>query len=200
MPAPSAPWVATPNKTDHSKSGYSTKVIYYYQYIDDVSVPNSNEVFDKIQTSGGQYKGSNTLPDNYFDTKADGRGFRITMYFSTPLDGSNLQLRTQVYNISNSVLYTIADNSVFTMGSGGGSTLIKYESYLSFYTVTGGPNYYISATGAMVFANDASNGTVTMVPFNNYVEVPSYTHQYRLELLNTGGTIYPRSLMVEEIS
>ena len=202
MPA-SATWVSTPNKTDNLKSGYTTKVLFNYQYTSGTTVGTNQEIFDKIINSfGKQFRGSNTLPADYFDKFSDGRGFRIVMYFERPFDGNDLDIQTGIYDLTNATGYTIANQqNTYTMVTDTGNSMVRYESYLSFFTdLAGSPDYYISATGAILFNCKPGPTTAFMIPHNNYVQLTGGpTCDYRLQLANKGADIYVHSLMLEEV-
>lgn len=195
-----APWIATPNKTDHLTSGFTSKVIYNYQYAGGVTVSSGDQVFYVIKNSlGKNYKGTNILPENYF-AGDDGRTFRISMYFFKAYDGTDIDLRQRLVDRSNNVIYEYPF-STYTIGTDSGATLVKYEVYLSYFYETNNPIYATAAMGSMFFHNKPDGNNVIMLQLTADQDLTNGTSPvYEIEIKNAGGEITPVSLMIEEIS
>ena len=97
-PAP-GPWINTPNKTDHSTKGYTSKILLNYQaYIAaGIYIENDRDIIQDLINSGINIKGTNILPANYFNN-SDGRTFRISMYYLKNFDGNDVNLEQQLYD------------------------------------------------------------------------------------------------------
>jgi hypothetical protein len=199
--SPNTLWKATPNKTDHLTSGFTSKVIYNFQFTTGVEVPDNDDVFGHIQGFGKNTKGNFHLPDSYF-AGDNGQGFRITMYFLKLVDGNSMSLNQSLWDrlenseiVIASPIYTTAINEDI----GGGDTLAKYECYLTKFTVPAGATY-IQATGNIIYSSKGNGTVVAMTPFNNYVAIDP-NGEYDLYIKNgCADRIKVVSLMVEEIS
>jgi hypothetical protein len=203
MPAaPSIRWVYTPNKTDHLTRGFTSKVIYNYQYQAGVLVADSSEVFTEINTFSKNTKGSYTLPSKYF-AGDDGQCFRITMYFEKAVDGDDMNIQQGVYDVNNSIVLNIASPTFNTpTDSAGGTTLAKYECYITKLYTPGDTTYHLQATGNITYASKADGSALFMTPFNNYIALTNGTTPvYQFYILNKcSADINVLSLMIEEIS
>lgn len=197
----SAPWIATPNKTDHLTQGFTSKILYNYQYTGGVGVENGNEVFEVIKNSFGKnFKGTNGLPANYF-AGDDGRTLKISMYFFKTYDGTDINLRQQLYDTVNYITYHYDFDYSYTVATDTGSTLVKYEVYLTYFYETTNPAYATSAIGSMFFHNKPDGNNMVMLQLNTSNDLSNGTSPaYEVKIYNNGGTIYPVSLMIEEIS
>lgn len=203
MPAaPSTGWVYTPNKTDHLTRGFTSKVIYNYQYQAGVLVADSSEVFTEINTFSKNTKGSYTLPSNYF-AGDDGQCFRITMYFEKAVDGADMNIEQCVYDVNNTTLLTIASPTITTPTDvTGGTTLSKYECYITKLYTPGDTTYHLQAIGNITYASKADGVGLCMTPFNNFIALTNGTTPvYQFYILNSClADINVLSLMIEEIS
>lgn len=197
-----APWIATPNKVDHLTKGFTSKIIFNYQYTGGVSVDSTKEVFTEIKTIfTNNYKGTNVLPANYF-AGDDGRTFKISMYFVKPLDGNDINLIQQLYDVDNSTNYDFNFDYLGPVGSGSGNTFVKYEVYLSYFKETGGPSYITEAVGSMIYGEKGNGGQVRIISLNTSNTLSSGTSPvYEIRIFNNGASaIYPVNLVIEEIS
>lgn len=203
MPAaPSTGWVYTPNKTDHLTRGFTSKVIYNYQYQAGVLVADSSDVFTEINTFSKNTKGSYTLPSKYF-AGDDGQCFRITMYFEKAVDGADMNIEQCVYDVDNTTLLTIASPTITTPTDvTGGTTLSKYECYITKLYTPGDTTYHLQATGNITYASKADGVGLCMTPFNNFIALTNgITPVYQFYILNSClADINVLSLMIEEIS
>jgi hypothetical protein len=203
MPAaPSTRWVYTPNKTDHLTRGFTSKVIYNYQYQAGVLVADSSEVFTEINTFSKNTKGSYTLPSKYF-AGDDGQCFRITMYFEKAVDGYDMNIEQGVKDVDNSITLGIASPTFNTpTDSAGGTTLAKYECYITKLYTPGDTTYHLQATGNITYASKADGSALFMTPFNNYIALTNgITPVYQFSISNKcSADINVLSLMIEEIS
>jgi len=197
--SPNTHWKATPNKTDHLTSGFTSKVIYNFQFTTGVEVPDHADVFGSIQGYDINTKGDFHLPNSYF-AGDNGQGFRITMYFLKLVDGNNMSLNQSLWNrsgLSEVVIASPIDSP--GINSNGGETLAKYECYLTKFTVPADATY-IQATGNIIYSVKGDGSGIAMTPFNNYVAI-DVNGGYDLYIKNgCADTIRVVSLMVEEIS
>jgi hypothetical protein len=199
LTSPNTSWKATPNKIDHLTKGFTSKVIYNFQFTAGVEVPNNEDVFNAIQGFGMNTKGNFHLPDSYF-AGDDGQGFRITMYFLKLVDANNMSLNQSLWDRSGSSEILIASPIYTTaIASGGGATLAKYECYLTKFTVPEDATY-IQATGNIIYSEKGDGSVVAMTQFNNYAAIVP-NRGYDLYIINgCADTIRVVSLVVEEIS
>lgn len=198
----SAQWLATPNKVDHLTRGFTSKVIFNYEYTGGVSVANGDEVFNIITNSFGKnYKGTNALPANYF-AGDDGRTFKISMYFLHPLDENDIDVVTRLYDVTNNTNYDFNFDYVGPTAMDTGNAFVKYEVYLSYFKETGGPTYVAEAVGSMIYGEKANGGQVRIVSLNVANTLNNGTSPvYRIQIRNNGvSTITPLNLVIEEIS
>lgn len=196
-------WLATPDKVNHNTKGYTSKVIFNYQSLEGIIIPATEEIFPNIITTDLNYKGSNILPVDYF-SDADGRTFRITMYFLQELVGDKLSINLKMTDINavNQVNVAIPEFIPNTANTGT-ITLAKYECELSaFKTSTGTAMQGIG--NIMYFNSGADDGT-------NVVFLPIYRpgalftgpaiSGYSIDLINPNGEpIKVLSVIIEEIS
>lgn len=204
MSLPNVQWKSTPNKTDHLTKGYTSKVIYSYNY-NTTNVLDDEPIISTINTIGKNFKGINTLPINYF-IGDDGKGFKITMYFNKSLDGQNVSIQTRLIDIDNNISFIIA-NPIFETITVNvvEQTLCRYELYINSYR--SGVDYYIEGNGSIIYSNSGTGGgnggtNLIMQPLNGGDTLTSGTAvKYNLELFNKcKDTIEIISLMIEEIS
>jgi hypothetical protein len=199
---PNTPWKATPNKTDHLTKGFTSKVIYHYHYTTGVAVANAADVFTELNTFTNNIKGSYTLPAKYF-AGDDGQGFRITMYFEKELDGNDMDIRQCIYDVTNTTLLTIASSTFTTPAdNAGGTTLAKYECFITKVYTPGNATYYLQATGNITHSSKADGSTPYITPFNDYIGLTNGTNPvYQFFILNRcSANINVLNLMIEEIS
>jgi len=205
MSLPTVQWKSTPNKTDHLTKGYTSKVLYTYNY-NTTDVLYNDPIISTINTAGKNFKGINTLPRYYFEGD-DGKGFKITMYFNKLLDGQNVSIQARLIDIDNNISYAIA-NPIFetTTVSVAEQTLCRYELYINSYR--SGNNYYIEGNGSIIYSNISNGGgssgtNLVMEPLGGGdIFTSSGTGvDYNLELFNKcADTIQIISLIIEEIS
>jgi len=200
MPGPPKKWVATPDKTNHTTKGYTSKVIFNYQSIDGVPIGNHNEILSGLRVEDTNYKGDNTLPPYYF-SYADGRMFRITMYFLKDLDGNSVIVEQIMYDNDNDQRFIIATPTITPPTVNAGDiTLVKYECDVSVYLANIG--LYAQGIGNLTYANSTDGSNVIMdsiIAPGAYLSGVDYT--YLIQLTNEcGGDILVLSLIIEEIS
>lgn len=198
MPAGST-WVYTPNKVDHLIKGFTSKAIYEFHSPEGVEVADSNDVFTALNSSGNNIKGSYHLPANYFYKIDDGRGFKITMYFSKLLDGNDMAFNQSL--IDGATELVIASETYTTPTDNlGGSTLAKYQCHLTKFYNTGNSVDYVQATGDIVYSRRGDGTAVCMTPFNGVVDI-NPTHALDFYILNRcTASIFVKYLLIEEIS
>jgi hypothetical protein len=199
--APKSKWVYTPNKTDHLTRGFTSKVIYNYQYQAGKTVADSTDIFTGLTTLDKNTKGSYTLPSEYF-AGDDGQGFRITMYFEKKVDGADMNIHQCIYDVDNTTLIIIAAPTFTTpTDNTGGTTLAKYECYIT-KLYQPGDAYYLQATGNITYSSKAGGSSPYITPFNWYTPLPNGTNPaYQFYILNKcSADINVISLMIEEIS
>ena len=201
MPA-SATWVHTPNKKDHLTAGFTTKVLYNYQPIEPRKVDDTKEVFETIRSNLVNYKGTNYLPPNYFLNAEDGRTFRITMYFLKPYDGYDIDIVQQLYDVTNGTTYDFTFDFPGNVTNDSGSSLAKYECYLSYFVDPIGPASIVQAIGSINYASKINGTEVKILQlFMNNTLTYGPAPDYEIRIFNNGQSfIYPVSLVIEEIS
>jgi hypothetical protein len=208
MPAPNqGPWINTPNKTDHSTKGYTSKILLNYQVAISagISILDDNDIIQDLIDNGKNIKGTNILPANYFNN-ADGRTFRISMYYLKNFDGNDVNLEQQLYDPTNDVVYSFPLVAVGPCDSvGGEQSLVKYECYFSVFYVPGYPAYIAQANGSIIYSTPFGGGAsynAKMLQMSAYNDLgSSVNNEFKIRIKNlNGGTIYPTSLMIEEIS
>ena len=195
-------WLATPDKVNHQTRGYTSKVIFNYQSLEGKEIGSGNDILPNIITTDLNYKGSNILPVNYF-SDADGRTFKITMYFLQDLDGSKVDIGLYMTDIDEDNQLKIAEQQFsFSLADIGVETLVKYECEFSTFKSTSG--LVAQGVGNITFSNADNDGT-------NVVFLPIYRPGalftgaaiggYSIDLVNLGGnTITVLSVIIEEIS
>ena len=205
-PAP-GPWINTPNKTDHSTKGYTSKILLNYQaYIAaGIYIENDRDIIQDLINSGINIKGTNILPANYFNN-SDGRTFRISMYYLKNFDGNDVNLEQQLYDSTNDVVYSfplVAGGPCDSIG--GVQSLIKYECYFSVFYDPLYPGYGAQANGSIIYSTPLGGGAsynAKMLQMSAYNDlIWGINNEFKIRIRNAnGGTIYPTSLMIEEIS
>jgi len=196
-------WLATPDKVNHNTKGYTSKVIFNYQSIEGIVIPDSEYILPNIINTDFNYKGSNILPADYF-SNADGRTLRITMYFLKELVGDKLSITLKVTDIHNNEELTVAVPEFNpTTTNTESPTLAKYECELSaFKTSTG---IAMQGIGNMMYFNSGTDDG------SNVVFLPIYgpgalftglaTEGFIINVINPNDeSITVLSLIIEEIS
>jgi hypothetical protein len=204
MPAIKGLWTNTPNKTDHSTKGYTSKILLNYQVTGtSISVSDGADIVGTLLTNAENIKGTNVLPPNYFNN-ADGRTFRISLYYLKAFDGNSVNLSLRLYDPTNDVVYDFGLISSGTQASGSGEGLVKYECYFSCFENPDG-NYIAQANGSVLYQqSDSSTSASQMLFMSAYNDISAsfginIPFEIRIRQSN-GATIYPISLMIEEIS
>jgi hypothetical protein len=84
----------------------------------------------------------------------------------------------------------------------GGTTLAKYECFITKLYNPGDTTYYLQATGNITHSSKADGSTPYITPFNNYIALTNGTNPvYQFYILNKCSTnINVLNLMIEEIS
>ena len=202
MPSnPSGIWINTPNKIDHNTKGYTSKVIFNSQYTGTTfEVEAGSNIIANIVGAGNNFKGSPELRVPYFKN-ADGRCFRISLYYLKPYDGNAVDLSQQLYDIDNGITYDFNLESSGGINADTGNALVKYECYLSVFWDNANSQYVAQANGTVIYAQKPLSN-LAMLQMSAYnILTNGYNTNYRIEIKNNNGaTIYPISLMIEEIS
>jgi hypothetical protein len=199
--APQLVWSATPDKTNHKTKGYTSKVIFNFQCTTPIAVSDSTDILDTIISSTFNYKGSNILNSNYF-LNCDGRAFRITMYFLKNLDGDNMNISQELYDINETTNYIITEPTPTITSAIGGDTLAKYECDITTFLDASTGSYFIQGLGNIVYANSLDGTNVVMTPFRgNGVYIGLVSNRNSIRILNKcGDDIQILSLIIEEVS
>lgn len=202
MPVSNSIWRNTPNKIDHNTNGYTSKVLFNFQAGNQgLEVTPGSNIIGTIISSEVNFKGTNKLPAGYF-YNADGRTFKISMYYLVPLDGGAVDLVQELYDVDNNTTYTFTTNGALYTNPETGNSLVKYECYLTVYYNTNDSNYYAAANG-MLFTTLKPIPTplyMTQISSENILSNGyNPTYEIRIKSLN-GSTIYVTSLVIEEIS
>lgn len=199
----STTWLSTPNKVNHNTKGYTSKVIFNYQSLQGISIDSAEEIFPNIITTDFNYKGSNILPADYF-SDADGRTFRITMYFLKELIGDKLSITLKITDIHDNEQLTVAvPEFIATTANTGTFTLAKYECELSaFKTSTG---IAMQGVGNIMYFNSDDNTGTPVVFLPIYRPGALFTgaaiSRYSIDLINASDSIITvLSVIIEEIS
>lgn len=195
-------WLSTPDKVNHNTKGYTSKVIFNYQSLDGIEIASGAQILFNIITTDLNYKGSNILPVNYF-SDADGRTFRITMYFLQELNGDRIRIDCQMMNIDQEDNRNIAiPDFGFYSSNTGAITLIKYECEVSAFNAASG--LAAQGFGNIIFSNSDNEGTnVVFIPISGPGTIFSGNaiEGYSIDLVNNSGSIITvKSLIIEEIS
>lgn len=204
MPAtPTGPWKNTPNKTDHNTKGYTSKVLLNYQVTGStIEIENGVEIINTLLGIDVNIKGSNDLVKNYFQN-ADGRCFRITMYYLKPYDGGRVNLEQILYDSDNDVSYSFPTSFSGPINSASGyNALVKYECYLSVFFDINNSTYIAQANGIISYASKETGIDTVIIPMSSYSDLGgSADKRFQLKIKNINdSSIYPVSLMIEEIS
>jgi len=196
-------WVAIPDKVNHNTKGYTSKVIFNYQSLEGISIDGADEIFPNIITTDLNYKGSNILPVDYF-SDADGRTFRITMYFLKELIGGKLSINLKMTDIDEAEVLDVAIPAFNpTIMDTSGFTLAKYECELSAFKTTTG--IAVQGVGNIMYFNSDNNTGASVVFLPIYGPGALFTGPaisgYSIDLINPNEeTITVLSLIIEEIS
>lgn len=199
----STKWLSTPDKVNHQTRGYTSKVIFNYQSIEGIIIPATEEIFPNIITTDFNYKGSNILPADYF-SDADGRTFRITMYFLKELLGNKLAINLKMTDIDEAEQLNVATpefnpNTVNTETD----TLVKYECELSAFKISTG--IAMQGIGNIMYFNSSTDDGTNVVFLPIYRPGALFTGPaisgYSIDLINPNEEpITVLSLIIEEIS
>lgn len=203
MPAITGPWTNTPNKTDHSTKGYTSKILLNYQVTGtSISVADGADIIGALLSNAANIKGTNVLPPNYFNN-ADGRTFRISLYYLKTFDGNGVVLQQRLYDPTNDVMYEFGNLTAGPQTSGSGEGLVKYECYFSCFNSAG--DYIAQANTSVIYQQSDSSSSASQMLFASAwqdigaawgIDIP-----FEIKIRQTNGaTIYPISLMIEEIS
>jgi hypothetical protein len=203
MSFPTTKWIAIPDKVNHNTKGYTSKVIFNYQSIEGIVVPDTEYIIPYITNTDLNYKGSNILPVDYF-SDADGRTFRITMYCLKELVGDKLSITLKVTDIHNNEELTVAVPEFNpTTANTGTFTLVKYECELSaFKTSTG---IAMQGVGNIMYFNSGDNTGAPVVFLPIYRPGALFTglatEGFIIDLINPNDeSITVLSVIIEEIS
>jgi len=205
MPSITGTWRSTPNKKDNSTRGYTNKVLLNFQAPDRYGFTINNEA-DIIQTLLDSYqniKGINSLPNNYFNN-ADGRTFRISMYYYKQSDGQDVNLEVQLQDIINGDINKFNFEQVGSYSNGENPGLIKFECYLSAFKNP--DNDYIAQCNGIAIYPEAGNPSqpvrmLQMSGYNNISQNYGIDIPFKIRLINFNkATINLSSLIIEEIS
>jgi hypothetical protein len=193
-------WTNTPNKTDHSTKGYTSKILLNYQLTGpNIEITIGQEIIHTLIEANLNIKGTNILPGTYFK-KADGRCFRISMYYLKQYDGEQVNLIQQLLDISSSVTYDFNTEYPGDISGAGGQALVKYECYLSVFYDVNNSQYVAQANGNIVYAAEPDGSNVVMLQMSAY-NIIDGASEFEIKIKNANnGSIYPVSLMIEEIS
>ena len=203
MATPSTPWKASPNKTDHLSKGYTSKVLFNYNFNDGVEVGDGQRIINTIINSFGEnYKGSNTLPPFYFEDIDDGRCFRISMYFFKKFDGQAIDVTQIIRDAKDGIDYTVAaQTQTIGMKTVVGETLCKYEIYINEYKDVGTATNFISGVGSIFFAEDPNGTNAAMLSLLGVINLGGLDDPFDLDIVNNcKASIRVINVMIEEIS
>jgi len=186
-------WKNTPNKKDHLTNGYTSKTLFNFQYPDDgfFIYPNSY-IFKEIINNGGNYKGSNQLPKNYFNCD-DGRTLKISMLFDKYIDGIDIDLIILLEG--NEVGETIGiTKDIFKWNQ---CELVFYIT--KYFDPTVGANFSMMS-GKLTRAPEA--GYLVSSPVRGSLDIPDISVPISIEIHNKvqNEPIKINSLIIEEIS
>lgn len=199
----STKWLSTPDKVNHQTRGYTSKVIFNYQSIDGIIIPTAEEIFPNIITTDFNYKGSNILPADYF-SDADGRTFRITMYFLKELLGNKLSINLKMTDIDEAEQLNVAIPEFNpTTENTETDTLVKYECELSAFKISTG--IAMQGIGNIMYFNSSTDDGTNVVFLPIYRPGALFTGPaisgYSIDLINDSSeSITVLSLIIEEIS
>ena len=200
MPAPYAAFRYTsPDKTSHNTIGWTSKVLFNYQYTGGQGVLDGDEIFTQINTSGVNYKGSYQLPEGYFNypNVNSGRTLKISMNFLRPFDDNRVRIDTGLYDVNNDISYPVQPENVGYTQADSGNSLCKYECYLTHLYSS---DHYLQVIGSVVFPRSAAGITVMTTMWNQVKLDYGINTPFRLFLGNRcESTISVVNLIVEEI-
>jgi hypothetical protein len=196
---PNNVWQSTPNKIDHLKPGYTSKVIFLYNRVaTGLGIADTQDIFQTIQGAANNFKGDARLPNGYFN-KYSGQSFKITLHFYKKLDHQDVYLTAGLYDSDADVLYDVVSNTGPTSGSGS-LTLVKYEFIIT--KMYDGHNDAILTNGSITYSNMPDGSGLFMIPISGSAILPDgVTPSYSFQIINNcGDYIAVTHLMVEEIS
>ena len=200
MPAPNAEFRYTsPDRISRQTSGWTTKVLYNYQFPGGTSVSDGDDVFTQIGVVNVNIKGSYELPEGYFNypNVNSGRTLKISMNFTRPFDDNRVRIDTGVFDVNNASYHIVAPQWVGYTQSEGGESFCKYECYLSHLEYNS--EHYLQVIGSVVFPRSAA-GITCMTTTWDTVQLNGITTPFRLFVGNRcESTISVKNLIVEEI-
>tara|TARA_R110000868_G_scaffold67888_3_gene201030 strand:+ start:1922 stop:2533 length:612 start_codon:yes stop_codon:yes gene_type:complete len=196
-------WITTPDKVNHNTKGYTSKIIFNYQSLDGVIIDEAEDIASKIITTDFNYKGSNILPADYF-SNADGRTFRITMYFLKELLGNKLAINLKMTDIDEAEQLNVATPEFNpTTVNTETDTLVKYECELSAFKISTG--IAMQGIGNIMYFNSGTDDGTNVVFLPIYGPGALFTGPaisgYSIDLINPNNeSITVLSVIIEEIS
>jgi hypothetical protein len=209
---PTATWNPTPDKTNHSTRGWTSKTLFTYQWIgeDDktLEVQSGEDILSTIISNGVNYRGSNILPPYYFaedNYETAGRGYKITLYYQYYLNGSKTGIGIGMYDSPNSTLYSTYRNIITS--SGNGWQQIKGQFYCtSFYDPTeSAPLFQVHGELMFSFKENYGLNDIFIAPYylNGFFIGGGVDIEYEFQIFNasdSSNSIYISYLTIEEIS
>lgn len=198
MPTATAIWKNTPNKKDHLTNGYTSKVLFNFQYPEDgLAILNDkpNEIFDVIISEGLNYKGSSTLPTNYFIDCDDGRTLKISMSFKKLLDHNAINLG--LYLEGNYLADAIGTN----IGGDFTYEICEFVWYISKYYDVNESYPVLVSNGNIIYPGGINGSNLSICKIagtnvNSYLFNPMKLQIYN----NCNDRIVIKSIIIEEIS
>jgi hypothetical protein len=202
MAAPQEIWQSTPEKTNHLTQGWVNKTLFHYHSLNQVTVANGDYVVDEIIADTYNYKGTNLLPANYFPSNnyEDGRQFKITMYYTYPLDGTTTDINVGLYDVTNSIFYGASVSQ--EVGTSSGYIIIKAQFYCSVFYNTGDSAPYMYINGELLFSSKSDwTNDVYCRPMQGALSAAGGTSvEYKIAVRNrSDSSIDVQYLTIEEV-
>lgn len=205
MPSITGPWINTPNKKDNSTRGYTNKVLLNFQAPDryGFTINDEADIIQSLLDGNLNIKGINVLPNNYF-YNADGRTFRISMYYYKQSDGQDVNLEVQLLDFIYENAYKFNFEQAGAYSNGENAGLIKFECYLSAFKNP--DNTYIAQCNGNALYPEAGNPSqpVRMLQMNGWQDISNKQGidiPFKIRIINFNkATINLASLVIEEIS
>jgi hypothetical protein len=209
---PSTVWSPTPDKTNHSTRGWTSKTLFTYQWIGPdgtaLEVPSGDDILSTVISNGENYRGSNILPPYYFaedNYETAGRGYKITLYYQYYLNGSKTGIGIGMYDPSAPALYS-TDRNVTTT-SGNGWQQVKGQFYCTSFYDSGNFTPVFQVNGELMFSNKENYGLndVYIAPYynNGFTIDGGVDIEYEFQVFNASdasNSIYVNYLTIEEVS
>lgn len=195
------PFISTPTNSDKNLSGWDSRYIYIHSSQGTFEVSN-DEIFKTINVD--YTKGSVNLKSDYFNCD-DGNSFKITMYFSMPLEGGTLKFETGLRFSNNNEATLATKNGAFhTLPSKiDYECLSKYEVILTKFKDSTG-QIFLFINGSIIYSRSGEqSGTnddaVSFIP--QYGKITVTQNLVSGLIINVSGTakIKIRSITIEEI-